>query len=175
MNGPIVSCQRARLSEPDAALSAREGLQVDVPLVVEDQTCALRERLVADGAVRVDVSALELRLAAVRSLSRDLDLLVGVAGQDLEASVVRPARDRRLPGCRSQSLSARVAASLAWLVHSAIGCTLGSCHSLDRWRVPTALHDLDALVPVLTRCCLLLLNEERSGRGLHYAVSVLRL
>ena len=80
MNRPIVSCQRARLGEPDAAHSAREGLQVDVPLVVEDQTCALRERLVADSAVQVDEVALEMRLTGASALNRDLDLLVGVPG-----------------------------------------------------------------------------------------------
>ena len=174
MNCPIVSCQRARLGEPDAALSAREGLQVDVPLVVEDQTCALRERLVADGAVRVDEVASEMRLAGVSALDRDLDLLVGVAGQDLEACVVLPARDWGLLGGRRQSLSAPVAASLGRLVHSAKGCTLGSRHGLHRWRGLTARPDLDALVPVPARCCLLLLNMERSG-GLHSAISVLRL
>ena len=138
VNCPIVSCQRARLGEPDAANSAREGLQVDVPLVVEDQTCALRERLVADGAVRVDEVALEMRLAGASALDRDLDLLVGVAGQDLEARVVLPARDWRLLGGRRQSPSAAVATSLAWLVHSAKGCTLGRRDGVDLWRVLTA-------------------------------------
>ena len=138
VNCPIVSCQRARLGEPDAAPAAREGLQVDVPLVVEDQTCALRERLVADGAVRVDEVALEMRLAGASALDRDLELLVGVAGQDLEARVVLPARDWRLLGGRRQSWSAPVATSLARLVHSAKGCTLGRRHGLDRWRVLTA-------------------------------------
>ena len=99
MNSPVVPSQRARLNERDAADSAFEGLQVYVSLIVDDQTCALREFLVADRAVAVEEHALELRRAGISAFDRDLELLVGVAGQNLEACVVLPARDGRLLGC----------------------------------------------------------------------------
>ena len=105
---------------------------------MEDQTCALRERLVADSAVWVDESALKMRLAGASFRGRDQDFLVGVAGQDLEAGVVLPARDRRLLGCHCLGLSAPVATSLVGLIHSAKRCARGRCHSLDRWRVDIA-------------------------------------
>ena len=49
-------------------------------LVVDDQTCALRERLLADSAVPVAEPALELRRAGASALGRDRKLLVSVTG-----------------------------------------------------------------------------------------------
>ena len=50
-----------------------------MPLVVQDQVCALKENLFAGNAVWVDEAALEHRFAGVSiALDRHLDLLKGV-------------------------------------------------------------------------------------------------
>ena len=83
MGGPQVPFPRARLSERVAANCALERLQVDVSLVVDDQTRALRECLVADGAVRVEEPAPEMRRVGVLALNGDLDFLESAAGKHL--------------------------------------------------------------------------------------------
>ena len=48
-------------------------------LVVDDQTCALREGLLADSAVPVAERALEMRRVGTRALDRDLEPRVSVS------------------------------------------------------------------------------------------------
>ena len=96
MNGSLVSGQSTGLGEPDTTNFALKRLQVDVPLVVEYEARALRERLAAGLAAFVDKQAFEMRLGDARALDRDLKLLVRVAGKHFEPSIVRPARNGRL-------------------------------------------------------------------------------
>ena len=49
-------------------------------LVVDDQTCALRERPLADSAISVAEPALEMRRAGASALSWDEKLPVSVTG-----------------------------------------------------------------------------------------------
>ena len=65
MDGSLVSGQSAGLGEPDTTNITLKRLQVDVPLVVEYEARALRERLVAGFPVFVDEHAFEERLAAI--------------------------------------------------------------------------------------------------------------
>ena len=70
--------KRDRLSETLTAFCARKWLQVNVPLVMHNQVCALRESLLARNAVWVDEAALKHRLAGVGALDWDRNLLIGV-------------------------------------------------------------------------------------------------
>ena len=80
VNGPLVSRQRARLSKILSAHLALERLQVNVALVVDDKTCALRGRPVADCAVWLEEHALKMSLASFCVLCRNLKLPVGAVG-----------------------------------------------------------------------------------------------
>ena len=96
MDSSVVPDQRARLSELLAAFGAQKRLQVNVPLVVHNQACALWESLLAGNAVRVDEIALEHRFEGVSSaLDWDCHLLIGVLWKYLKACVVLPALDGR--------------------------------------------------------------------------------
>lgn len=94
--GSLVSGQSTGLSEHDTTNITLKRLQVDVPLIVEYEARALRERLAAVFAAFVDKPAFEMRLGEARALDRNLDLLVSVVGQHFEPCVVWPARNGRL-------------------------------------------------------------------------------
>ena len=129
MHGPAVPDQRARLSEPIPADGTRKGLQVDVPLVVEDEAGALCVRLVAGSAVWVDEGALELRLAGVAALDRDLDLPEGALRQYFETCVVCPGGGTYL-SCYRRSASPPVVDAPDGLVHPPARLAPGSGHCL---------------------------------------------
>ena len=59
-----------------------------MPLVVDNQTCALREYLSAYSTLWMLKHALELRLAGLSARREVSKLLVGVPGEDFEASIV---------------------------------------------------------------------------------------
>lgn len=79
VDGSLVSGQSAGLGEPGTTNITLKRLQVDVPLVVEYEARALRERLAAGLAAFVDEQASEMRLGEDLALDRDLELLVRVA------------------------------------------------------------------------------------------------
>ena len=173
MHGPAVPGQRARLSEPIPADGTHEGLQVNVPLVVEDEAGALRVRLVAGGAVRVDEGALELRLAGVTALDRDRDLPEGAQRQDFEACVVRPGGGRYLGGYW-RSPSALVGDTSDGLVHRPARLVCGSGHCLLCMTAVASQSDPDEVDATLASFLLRQLLDIEYG-GLCWAVSVGRL
>ena len=79
---------------------ALKGPQVDVPLVVQDQIRALVVRFMALRAIRADKLALKVRRAESRTLILDLDLLVGILGQNFQACIVSTFRNGRLVNSR---------------------------------------------------------------------------
>ena len=85
MDVPQMPFPRARLSELKAAKFALKALHVDMSLVVDDQTCALRESFAADGTGGVNEHASEMRCAAVRATNRDLDFLKCAIRENFEA------------------------------------------------------------------------------------------
>ena len=173
VHGPAVPGQRARLSEPIPADGTREGLQVNVPLVVEDEAGALRVRLVAGGAVWVDEGALELRLAGVTALDRDRDLPEGAQRQDFEACVVRPGDGRYLGGYW-RSPSAPVGDTSDGLVHRPARLVCGSGHCLRCMSAVAWQGDPDELDAILAPLLVRQPLDIEYG-GLCWAISVGRL
>ena len=100
--------QRARLGEPITTSLACEEPDVGMSHVMVNQSCALREGQVADGAIWFVEQALEMRLIGLAALDRDAEFLIAVSGYAFETRVVFAARDRRLGYryCLSSSLSA---------------------------------------------------------------------
>ena len=86
----------ARLSEVHSTDVAAEGSQVDVALVVHDQTRALPERLPADAVttttivIGLSVDAHKLNLKPVGRLIVDSEPLIRVAWHSLEPIVIFP-------------------------------------------------------------------------------------
>ena len=91
-----MSCQRTVLRERNVAELAPEAPQVDVPLVMHDQICALVECFMALRAIRANKLALKVRHAESRTLILDPDLLVGILGQNFKACIVSTFRNDRL-------------------------------------------------------------------------------
>ena len=117
MNNPQVPFPSSRLSELVAAKFALKGLHVNVSLVMDNQTCALRESFAAEGTGGVNKPASKMRCAAVRAPNRDLDFLKCAVWEDFEACVQRPARNGRRSRLRPGSSIALLAANLDSLVH----------------------------------------------------------
>ena len=74
---------------------ALKELQVDVSLVMDDQTCALTKRHAAEGTGVVNKHASEMRCTAIRALDWDLEFLESTARKGFEACVKRPACNGR--------------------------------------------------------------------------------
>ena len=85
----------ARLRERISTLITQKGSHVDMPHVVVDQRCALREYLFTSGAIWFAEQALEeLLLGLHRARDRGaVDLPIGVAWYAFEACIVFSACD----------------------------------------------------------------------------------
>ena len=143
MEGLVVSCQRAVLSERKVADLAPKGPHSDVPLVVYDQVRALVEGFVTHSVFRVDKQALKVRLVASSTRGIDLDLLIGMLGQNSKASIVLTFRNGRSIFSRWRAPSANS------LGRDSIACGLllmfGVRHRLRPRRVIAARVGPDAL------------------------------
>ena len=98
--------KRARLGEPITTSLTREEPDIGMSHVMVNQTCALRELLVADGAIWHVEQALEMRLLGLAAHDRDAELLIALDGYAFETRIVFAARDWRLGYrfCMSSSL-----------------------------------------------------------------------
>ena len=143
MEGLVVSCERTVLSERKVANLTPKGPHSDVPLVVYDQVRALVEGFATLSAIRADKQALKVRLVASSTRGIDLDLLIGMLGQNSKASIVLTFRNGRSIFNRWCAPSANSPG------HDSIACGLllmfGVRHRLCPRRVIAARGGSDAL------------------------------
>ena len=169
MDRSLVPFPGARLSELMATKCAYKELQVDVSLVVDNQTCALCERLVADGTVGAYEHASKmLHLANKAALNRDLNFLVCAFRKYFEACVVWPTRHRRRSRLRSSHSISLLVTSRDDLVCFTNLRALRLCHCLHYSSAVYLCVDLDSFETAQV-CTFLLLHPNMEYSRLWHA------